>query len=308
MKKWLKTVIIILIIIIVIGILGGVAFYRYREKIALILKKPDEKLDISTSVVVYKAGLGLINESLILNGDVVPETEVNIYSTVPGKIKDILARDGDEVGKGSVLAFIDRSEAGLTFAPTPIESTIDGIVKKVLMENGDYVTPQLPLFQIININYVEVVVHIPEKDISRIKQGIETEVTVVSYPNKTFYGKVSKISPVVDPMSRTLEARILINNSRRMLKPGMFGEVRIILRRKNDALIIPLSAVIDRDGRNVVFIEEEGRAVQVEPLFDIREGNTISVLKGLVQGQNVIVIGQHNVSSGDMVTITEVLE
>jgi len=308
MKKWLKALIIIFIILIVIAVLGYAAFFRYKEKLALIGKRGGEELDIATPVAVYMARTGTINESLVLNGEVFPKTEVNIYSTVPGKVKNVSVREGGEVKKGNVLARIDRSEAGITYAPTPVDSTIDGIVKKIFIEIGDYITPQSPLFQIIDIEEIEVVVHVPEKDISRVRPGLYTEITVVSYPNRTFTGKVSKVSPVVDPVSRTLEARIRIENNSQTLKPGMFGEVKVILRRSEDALIIPLSAVIDRNGKDIVFIEEDGKAVQVEPVLDIREGDQVSVLKGLSPGQKVIVIGQHNVSTGDKVSITEEIE
>ncbi len=308
MKKWLKALIIIFIILIVIAVLGYAALYRYKEKLTLIGRKADEKLDIATPVAVYTARTGTISESLVLNGEVFPKTEVNIYSTVAGKVKDISVSEGGEVKKGKVLARIDRSEAGITYAPTPVESTIDGIVKKTFIEIGDYITPQSPLFQIIDIEEIEVVVYIPEKDISRVRPGLYTEITVISYPKSVFTGMVSKVSPVVDPVSRTLEARICIDNNSQTLKPGMFGEVRIIMRKSKDSLIIPLSAVIERNGKDVIIIEEDGKAVQVEPVLDIREGDRISVLKGLSAGQKVVVIGQHNVSTGDKVSITEEVE
>ncbi len=308
MKKWLKAVIILFIILIFFGGLGITAYYRYKDKLALLGKKTPEKLDLSTPVAVYRAQKGTISESLILNGEVFPLTEVNIYSTVPGKIKEIMVEEGDSVMKGDILAYIDRSEAGLTFALTPVETTIDGTVKKIMIEYGDYVTPQLPLFQIIDIGSIEVVVNIPEKDISKIKPGIRSVITVVAYPERDFFGKVSKVSPVLDPLSRTLEARILINNENRFLKPGMFGEVKIVLRNESDALIIPLAAVLERDGRRVVFIEENGLAFEIEPVFDIKEGDKISVKEGLAPGQNIIVIGQQNVSNGDKVVVTEEVE
>jgi multidrug efflux pump subunit AcrA (membrane-fusion protein) len=308
MKKWVKTIIIVFVLIIIFGGLGGIAYYRYQDKITLLMKNPGEELDIATPVAVYKVKRGTISESLVLNGEVVPRTEVNIYSTVPGKVTKIHFREGERVKKGDVLAHIDRSEAGLTFSPTPVESTIEGIVKDGLIELGDYITPQLPLFQIIDIDYVEVVVNVPEKDIARIRKGLLTEIIFISYPERIFYGRVNEISPTVDSVSRTLETRILIDNSSMILKPGMFGEVKIILQRKKSVLIIPLAAIIERDGRNIVFIENEGKAVEIEPVFDIKEGDRISVIKGLLPEQNVIVVGQHNVATGDKVNITEEIE
>jgi multidrug efflux pump subunit AcrA (membrane-fusion protein) len=308
MKKWLKKVLIILVILGAAGGLGSIAYNRYRDKIAMFKKGKGEELDLSTPVAVRKVTGGSIRESLVLNGDVVPNAEVNIFSTVPGKVKDIPVQEGDTVNKGTILAYIDRSEAGLTFAPTPVSSTIDGIVKEILVEDGAYVTPQVPLFQIINMDYVEVVLRVPEKDIYRVRKGLGAEVSVVSYPNKTFFGKVDRLSPVVDPVSRTLETRIRINNRNHTLKPGMFGEVHVIIRKKNDAVIIPFSAVINRDGKDVVFIVREEKAVQVDPEFDIREGNIISVVSGLEPGDRVIIIGQHNLNTGDSVKVTEEIE
>jgi len=308
MKKGLKSIIIVIVILAVVAVLGRVAYFRYEDKLELLRKKGSEKLEISTPVAVYSVKNGSISESLVLNGDIVPIAEVNIFSTVPGKVKDILVKEGDTVEKGSVLVYIDRSEAGLTFAPTPVESTIDGIVKRVMAENGAYSTPQTPLFQIINMDYVEFVVRIPEKNIYKIRKGLGAEMRVISYPDKIFYGRISKLSPVVDPVSRTLEARIGISNKSHRLKPGMFGEVKIIMRKKKDALIIPLSAVIDRDGRDVVFTVKDGKAFEVKPEFDIKEGDRISVLNGLSLDDRVIVIGQHNVNSGDKVNITEEIE
>ncbi|MCK5094408.1 MAG: hypothetical protein KAR18_06775, partial [Spirochaetes bacterium] len=92
------------------------------------------------------------------------------------------------------------------------------------------------------------------------------------------------------------------------LKPGMFGEVHIIIRKKNDAVIIPFSAVINRDGKDVVFIVREEKAVQVDPELDIREGNIISVVSGLEPGDRVIIIGQHNLNTGDSVKVAEEIE
>jgi len=311
MKKGLKKIIILFVILIIIAGLGGVAYYRYQDKIALAAgglkfgRAKEERVDTSAPVAVYNAAIGSISESLVLNGDVIPVTEVNIFATVPGKIKEIPVQEGDSVKKDTVLAYIDRSEAGVTFALTPVESTIEGVVKSVMVENGAYITPQVPLFQIINMDDVEIVVHIPEKDIYKVRKGLSALITVVSYPDRIFKGKISKLSPVVDPVSRTREARIRIANKSHIMKPGMFGEVKIVIRKKNSVLIIPLAAVIERDGETLVFIVENGKAVRIEPEFDIREGNKISVSSGLKPGSSVIVIGQHNVDDGDEVNVTE---
>ncbi len=308
MKRWAKAVVVVLILVVVFGALGGVAYYRYGEKLKLLAGKKEEQLDLATPVAVSTAKTGNITEALILNGEVVPEMEVNIYSKVNGKIQKTMVEEGDKVKKDDVLAYVDRSEAGMTYEPAPVESTIDGIVKEVFVDLGDYITPQVPLFQIVDIEEVEVVVHVPEKYIAKLRYGLFSEITLVAYPQRRFYGRVKKISPALDPASRTIETRVLVQNRNHVVKPGMYGEVRMVLRRKENATIIPISAVIERDGRNVVFIEEDGLAKQVEPVFDITEGDRISVTEGIAENQRVLVVGQHNVSTGDKITVTEVIE
>ena len=308
MKKGLKTVIIVVAILVVLGVLGRIAYFRYEDKLAILQRKGVEEIDTSTPVAVAKVKKADISESLVFNGEIVPITEVNIFSTVPGKVKDIRVGEGDRVSRGDVLLHIDRSEAGLTYAPTPVESTIDGIVKSVMTEIGAYSTPQVPLLSIVDMDTVHFVVKIPERYIYKIRRGLRAEVSVVAYPNRIFYGRVSRMSPVVDPISRTQEVKIEIANREHTLKPGMFGDVRIVIRRKTDVPVMPLRAVIDRDGRDVIFLVKDDRAVMVEPELDIREGDRISVTGGVEPGDTVIVIGQQNVNEGDKVNITEEIE
>ena len=92
MKRGFKRLFIILVILIVAGGMGGVAYYRYGEKLELaggmpqFGRGPKEDVDTATPVAVLVAEKGTITESLLLNGEVLPLTEVNIFSTVPGKI------------------------------------------------------------------------------------------------------------------------------------------------------------------------------------------------------------------------------
>jgi multidrug efflux pump subunit AcrA (membrane-fusion protein) len=311
MKRGLKRFFTVIVILAIIGGLGATSYYRYKEKVQLALTGgrfgmgTGENVDTATPVAVYSAQRGSISESLVLNGEIMAVTEVSIYSTVTGKVKEIKAGEGDRVEKEQPLAFIDRSEAGRTYALSPVESTIDGLVKSVLVEYGAYITPQVPLFQIIDMDDVEIYVHIPEKDIYRVKRGMDSQVRVVSYPDRIFRGRVDELSPVVDPVSRTLEARIKIPNKNHKLKPGMFGEVKIIVRSSQNSIVIPLAAVVQKDGKNVIYTVNDEKARMVEPEFDIREGDRIAVVSGIDENSKVIVIGQQNVRDGDPVKVTE---
>jgi multidrug efflux pump subunit AcrA (membrane-fusion protein) len=88
----------------------------------------------------------------------------------------------------------------------------------------------------------------------------------------------------------------------------MFGSVEIIIQTRDQALIIPYSAVVDRQKRQVVFIVKDGKAKEVQPAIDIIESEFLSVTTGIKEGDLVIVVGQHNLSHGDQVSIVEEIE
>ena len=314
MKRGLKRGLVILIILVILVGLGSTAYYRYEEKLKLAggLKQlgrgPVEEVDTATPVAVYRATKDTISESLFLNGEVVPRAQVNIFSTVPGKVKEILVKEGGRVNKGQKVLFIDRSEAGLSYSLTPVESTIEGLVKEVFVEIGDYISPQVPLLQVIDMDTVEVVVHIPERDIGRVQRGLKAEIEVVSYPGRVFAGRLDELSPVVEPLSRTREARIRIDNPGHVLKPGMYGEIKIVIRSSSDHVIIPVAAIVEKDERQLVFVVNDEKAVLREPVFDIREGDRVSVTSGIRENERVVVIGQQNINDGDEVRTTEEIQ
>jgi RND family efflux transporter MFP subunit len=230
---------------------------------------------------------------------------VSIFTTVNGKISEVRVREGDAVRKGQVLALIDRDQAGLKFAPAEVTSTISGTVKDVLTEVGATVNPAAPLFQIADMDVVEVVVYVPEKKISRVRAGQEVEIKVVAYPERVFSGTVARLSPVVDPASRTLETRIRVVNRNHALKPGMFAEARIVLRQLDSAVTIPLAALVDKEGEQVAFVVNQDIVHEVRPVIAFVEGEKAVIEDGVEAGDQVVVIGQQSLSDGDEVAVAE---
>jgi len=256
-------------------------------------------------VAVTRARSGPARETLLLYGSLYAQREVGIFATVTGKTKRVLVSQGDAVRAGQVLAEIDRDQAGLKFAAAEVTSTISGIVKSVLTEVGATVAPTAPLFQIVDMDMVEEVVNVPEKMIARVRIGQPVEIAVVAYPERVFSGSVSRTSPVVDPVSRTLETRIRVANPSFLLKPGMFAEARIILRSESDIVQVPLSALVDKESGRVAFVVDDGTVRQVVPEVAFVEDETAAIASGIAAGDRVVVVGQQNLNAGDPVTIAE---
>jgi multidrug efflux pump subunit AcrA (membrane-fusion protein) len=256
-------------------------------------------------VAVATASSGPARETLLLYGSVYARREVGIFSTVSGKIKELRVQTGDRVSRDQVLAVVDRAQAGLKFADAEVTSTIDGLVKSVLTEVGATVSPAAPLFQVVDVQSVEAAVNIPEKRLGRVREGLPAEISVLAYPGRVFRGTVSRLSPALDPVSRTLEARIRVDNTAQVLKPGMFAEVRILVRQEQQIVRVPLAALVDRDGGQAVFVVRENGAREVPIQVAFVEGDAVAVDSGLAAGDRVVVVGQQNLNDGDQIAVAE---
>jgi multidrug efflux pump subunit AcrA (membrane-fusion protein) len=131
---------------------------------------------------------------------------------------------------------------------------------------------------------------------------------VISYPDRIFYGTINRLSPVVDPASRSLETRIRVVNRGYLLKPGMFAEADLILRQRENAVTVPLAALVDKGGQRVAFIVESEIAREVKPVIAFVQGERAVVDSGIAEGDLLVVIGQQSLSDGDAVTVAEVKE
>jgi membrane fusion protein (multidrug efflux system) len=324
MKKGARAVIVVIVVVVAAAVAALVVLPRFMpdSPLARMLPKPPAggpaavrrgpargpakaPEQFAVPVVVVTASSGPARETLLLYGSVFARREVGIFSSVTGKIKEIQVQAGERVSREQVLAVIDRDQAGLKFANAEVTSTIDGVVKSVLTEVGATVSPAAPLFQVVDLDTVEVAVDVPEKRLGRIREGLPVELTVLSYPGRVFHGRVSRLSPVLDPVSRTLEVRVRIDNPAQALKPGMFAEARLLLRQEAQIVRIPVAALVDRPEGEIAFVVREDRARQVAVRTAFVQEDVAAVESGVVAGDRVVVVGQQNLNDGDEVTVAE---
>jgi multidrug efflux pump subunit AcrA (membrane-fusion protein) len=321
MKKGTRAVIIVIVVLVIAAAAAVAVLPRLLpdSPLSRMLPKPptggvrrgpargsgEASGEFAVPVAVATASSGPAREILLLYGSVFARREVGIFSTVTGKIKELRAQTGDPVSRDQVLAVVDRAQAGLKFADAEVTSTIDGVVKSVLTEVGATVSPAAALFQIVDVQSVEVAVNVPEKRLGRLREGLPAEISVLAYPGRVFRGTVTRLSPALDPVSRTLEARIRVDNTARALKPGMFAEARLLLRQESQIVRVPLAALVDKNGGQAAFVVREDTAREMPVQVAFVEGETVAVDSGIGAGDRVVVVGQQNLNDGDQVTVAE---
>ncbi|WP_031500346.1 efflux RND transporter periplasmic adaptor subunit [Bryobacter aggregatus] len=148
-----------------------------------------------------------------------------------------------------------------------------------------------PLMTIADLSTVWVASDVPETAIRLVKPNERFDLTLVAYPGEVFRSRVARISDKVDPNSRTIEVWAELSNPQNKLKPAMFGQIRHV-ESLETVPVIPASAMIQMEGRTAVFRElQRGRYQLTDVITGSRNGDLISIRKGLNAGQRVVTDG-----------------
>lgn len=178
-----------------------------------------------------------------------------------------------------------------------VYSPVSGTVTQKIAQLGQFVSQGQPLFQVADLSRVWVEAPIHEDQLAGVKVGQSADLTAAAYPGRTFHGRISFISPVVEPQTRTVQARIELGNEAGRLKPDMFVDARIRVPM-GDRLVVPASAVVETGTRRVVWIETRKNAFTPrEVKLGVRSGDYYPVLSGLTRGERIAATGAYLIDS-----------
>jgi len=254
-------------------------------------------------VRVMRVELKDIENTLDYVGDIKAEDEAIVYPKVSGKIIEKLKNEGDPVAKGDIIAYIDRDEVGFKFEKAPVESPMSGIIGRVYVDIGTQVSPQTQVALAVHMDNVKINLDIPEQYLPRISVGQIAQVFVQAYPEKSFIGKVSRISPVLDLETRTAPIEIIIPNPEHALKSGMFAQVQLVIEEHKGVAVIVKEAIMGKEPGIYVYTIDGNVAHQKNIKLGIHRGAYYEVLEGLKEGDLVVVVGQQQLYDGARVNI-----
>jgi membrane fusion protein (multidrug efflux system) len=191
---------------------------------------------------------------------------------------------------------------------TQIVAPFRGEISRKYVDAGAFVSPSspsTPLVSLVHTETLKIVANVLEKDIPLLKPGMKAKIRVESYPEKVFEGSVEKINSALELSTRTLQAEIYIPNPNRFLKPGMFSNVEVVLLEKPQTLVIPREAILEAKNEMSVFVVEGKQAVRRPITIGYEQDHMVEVLKGLNQGDQVIIKGQQLIKEGSAVRVVE---
>ena len=221
------------------------------------------------------------------------------------KLDHIFARYKATVqGKKLARAQIKRAEAALKqlrilYRDHRIHAPISGYISRRYVDPGAMSSTNRPIVQISNESKLKIVTSVTEKDFPHIHRGMRAEIRVDAFPGRVFKGRVSLISPTIDPSSRTGEIEIHIPNPEFTLRSGMFAHIRLYLGKRK-TLVIPKDALnrVPGTGSYYVYVVEDGRAYLKNVDTGIHLAHLVEITQGLKDGELVVVKGQNRLKDG----------
>ena len=185
-----------------------------------------------------------------------------------------------------------------------ISAPISGYVSAKYIDEGSMSNLAQPIIRISEEKKLKIIATVTEKEFKHIKMGMTATIRVDSFPNKSFNGNISIINPSIDPATRTGEIEIYLKNDNRVLKPGMFAKVDLLLG-ENQATVIHRDAILrlPATGNYYVFTIKNNKAIQNNIKIGISQDNYVEVIDGLSSGLSVVISGHNRLYEGAVVEI-----
>jgi len=285
-----------------VGFIGYRASVNYKAKKAAANRPAEEKIvPVKTSTLETRTFLDTIKAS----GNVQADAEVALFSKVPGKIIQNNVRMGSVVTPGLTVALVNRDEVGYQFKTYEVKSDVKGIVSRILQNPGAFVGPATPLMTLVDIDTVKAVPAVDELKIRFVRVGQPVKVRFQAYPGEVFNARVTNISPVGNPVTRTIEVEVSIPNASHRIKPGMYAEAEFA-QGQHAGRVLPIVAVVDRSGRKYVFAAVGDHAVMKEVTTGAVAGDVIEITSGLDGTETIVTTGADRLEDNDRINVVKI--
>ena len=300
-KGWITTVVVLLLI-------GGTAFASYK----IIKSAKDKKAaaqagggwgrgggGAATAVSTVKAETSILKDFVITNGEVETQTSVDVFPSIGGKVVQMNVSLGSLVKKGEVIAYIDPSEAGSYYVNSPVTAPISGSILTSTVKVGQKVTASSVIAKIGDISNLQVTAKVPERYVAYLKKGQKAQITFQAYGDQIFEASVYRISPVVDPATRTKEIILHFDQKYPQINAGMFANVKLFTVDYSGYPAIQQDALTENGDDYYLYIVKEDSTVTKRKI--VRGKNVdgyVQVLEGLSEGEVVVTEGMLTLYEG----------
>ncbi len=285
--------------------------------------RPNEAVTVVSEIAGRVQRIGFREGQAVAAGDVLIELDASILRAELAKARSdlTLARANHQRAEALVKrgmstersldearAALQAAEAGQALALARLEKAtirapLSGLVGLRAVSVGAYVTPGQPIVELADVDPVKVDFRVQELALAELRRGQPIRVTVDALPGKAFDGEIDAIDPIVDVAGRAIRLRARIPNARGDLSPGLFARVQIVVERRENALLVPESAVFAEGAKRFVYRVIDGRAVLTGVQLGQRRPGQVEVRAGLAREDVVVTAGHQQIRDGTPVDV-----
>lgn len=185
-----------------------------------------------------------------------------------------------------------------------LKAPFDGIIADKKAEIGQNVAPGVPIVNLVSTRYVNVKVSVPECDINTIQIGDRAKICVSAAGNVYLDGTLIEKGVVANPLSRSYDIKVAIENKENVLLPGMITDVYIMNSGETSAIVLPANIIqVDNDNQTFVWVNQNGAARKKVVVCGEYTSNGVVVESGISCGDEIIISGQHKICEGSIISL-----
>ena len=300
-KAWITT-------IVVLALIGGTAFASYK----IIKGAKDKKAaaaaggvwgrgggGAATAVSTVVAQSSILKDFVITNGEVETQTSVDVFPAIGGKVVQINVSLGSSVKKGEVIAYIDPSDAGSYYVNSPVTAPISGSILTSPVKTGQKVSASSVIAKIGDISNLQITAKVPERYVAYLQKGQKAEISFQAYGDEVFEASVYRISPVVDPATRTKEIILHFDKKYPQVNAGMFAKVKLFTVDYSGYPAIQQDALTENgDDYYLYIVKEDSTVTKRKILRGKNVDGYVQILEGLEPGEVVVTEGMLTLYEG----------
>ncbi|MFC1485816.1 efflux RND transporter periplasmic adaptor subunit [Candidatus Latescibacterota bacterium] len=245
----------------------------------------EAQLDMAAATLEYQESEFARNEQLFGEG-AIPSAQYDA-----AKLALAQARAGYEIARKQL-------------AEATLRAPFDGVITMRNTEIGDMLSPAAPAFRIIAVDRVKIQAGIPERNINEFEVGNRVVISIDAIPGHEFDAQINYLSPEASAGVRTFLAEMEVNNREGLIRAGLMGNAHILQRAVDDALLIPLNAIIETEEGPVVFVLHDDDTVELRHIQNLSGNETMIQGAGLNPGERIVARGQHDLVDGERVRVT----
>ena len=198
-----------------------------------------------------------------------------------------------------------RDEARLALERTRIAAPISGRINSIAAKLGDFIQPGAEIAQILQVDDVKIKVGIPESDVASLLYLESSEVVIEALGKRRVKGEKVFLSQQPRNLARLFDLELMVPNPDGQILPGMFARVELVKDVFDNALVIPLYAVINQGEQRFVFVEVNGKAVKRQVEVGMLVDWQIHVVSGLETGDRLVIVGHRLLEEGQVVDVVQ---